>query len=421
MSPLIWAIQGRRLDRVACAAAYVIGAEVLWRMARVPLYWEFGKYAVGGVLLVAAIRAGRSTPPLLSSLYFLLLIPSAAITFLNDSPGAARDYISFNLSGPFALAAAAWFFSQIHLSPGRLRHVLLSLLVPLISISSLTLFSILTAGSIVFTTESNLATSGGFGPNQVSAALGLGSLIACAIVASSGISAGFRPLLLALGLTFAAQSMLTFSRGGIYNAAAAGAIVFLFLLQDARSRAAVATVTVVVLVALPTLVMPRLDAFTDGALSARFASFDLTNRGELAKLDLEIWRDNTLLGVGPGQAGYYRERTGRYAAAHTEYTRMLAEHGLLGLVSMLLLVTAVAQNVGRIADTRTRALVAGLAGWALIFMLDKAMRTAAPAFLLGLSFTGSCAVTHVSSIATVPGRRLLQTAFGARRILGAGR
>ena len=142
----VWACKARNLDRVACAAAYIVGAEVLWRMARVPLFWEFGKYAVGCVLLVAAIRAGRATAPLLSSLYFVLLIPSAALTVLNDSPGSARAYISFNLSGPFALAAAAWFFSQIRLTPDRLLRVLLSALIPLISISSLTIFSILTAG-----------------------------------------------------------------------------------------------------------------------------------------------------------------------------------------------------------------------------------------------------------------------------------
>ena len=412
----VWACKARNLDRVACAAAYIVGAEVLWRMARVPLFWEFGKYAVGCVLLVAAIRAGRATAPLLSSLYFVLLIPSAALTVLNDSPGSARAYISFNLSGPFALAAAAWFFSQIRLTPDRLLRVLLSALIPLISISSLTIFSILTAGSIVFTTESNLATSGGFGPNQVSAALGLGALIAFATAASSGTAASFRLLMLLVGLLFAGQSMLTFSRGGIYNAAAAGAIAFVFLLRDARSRVALAAVAIVVLVALPVVVMPRLDAFTDGALSARFSSFDLTNRGELAKLDLDIWGDNTLLGVGPGQAGYYRERAGRYAAAHTEYTRMLAEHGLFGLVSMLLLFASVVLNVRRISDARVRALIAALAGWALVFMLDKAMRTAAPAFMLGLAFTGHSAAAAFSRAIAAPGRRLLLAPHGVRRI-----
>jgi hypothetical protein len=416
-----WAIQGRPLDRVACAAAYIVGAEVLWRMARVPLFWEFGKYAVGGVLLIAAVRAARAHAPLLSSLYFLLLIPSAALTVLNDSPGDARAYISFNLSGPFALAAAAWFFAQITLTTARLRRILLSAVIPLLSISTLTLFSILTAGSIVFTTESNLATSGGFGPNQVSASLGLGALIAVATAASAGTPAVLRMGLLMLGVVFAGQSMLTFSRGGIYNAAAAGAVAFVFLLQDARSRLAVALVSVAILVALPLVVMPRLDAFTGGALSARFASFDLTNRGELAQLDVKIWQDNTLLGVGPGQAGYYRERAGRYAAAHTEYTRMLAEHGMFGLVSILLLIAAVIHNIRATPDVRVRALLAGLAAWALIYMLDKAMRTAAPAFMLGLTFGGGYVAQQLVQRTAVPIRRVMQTAHATRRFVGADR
>ena len=42
---LYWATNRRfKLDRVVLAVAYIVGAEVLWRMAGVPIFWEFGKY-----------------------------------------------------------------------------------------------------------------------------------------------------------------------------------------------------------------------------------------------------------------------------------------------------------------------------------------------------------------------------------------
>jgi hypothetical protein len=47
---------------------------------------------------------------------------------------------------------------------------------PAVSIAALALFGILTNPDITFNTESNFATSGGFGPNQVSSMLGLGAL-----------------------------------------------------------------------------------------------------------------------------------------------------------------------------------------------------------------------------------------------------
>src|SRR5205085_6313093 len=39
------------LVRVAEVAAYIVGAEVLWRMTRVPIFWEFGKYSVAIIMM----------------------------------------------------------------------------------------------------------------------------------------------------------------------------------------------------------------------------------------------------------------------------------------------------------------------------------------------------------------------------------
>ena len=38
-------LAGRRFDRVAAWGAYVAGAEVIWRMTRADVFWEYGKYA----------------------------------------------------------------------------------------------------------------------------------------------------------------------------------------------------------------------------------------------------------------------------------------------------------------------------------------------------------------------------------------
>ena len=70
------------------------------------------------------------------------------------------------------------FFSSIQLSPAQLRWVAISLLAPIISIATVAAYSLQAALADpefdFYGGSSNAAASGGFGPNQVSAILGLG-------------------------------------------------------------------------------------------------------------------------------------------------------------------------------------------------------------------------------------------------------
>src|SRR5207302_11017891 len=57
--------------------AYMVGAEVLWRMCRAPVPWEFAKHAIWFVSLVSLLRSGPISTSLLPVLYLGLLIPAA--------------------------------------------------------------------------------------------------------------------------------------------------------------------------------------------------------------------------------------------------------------------------------------------------------------------------------------------------------
>ena len=72
-----------------------------------------------------------------------------------------------------------------------------------------------------------------------------------------------------------------------------------------------------------------------------------------------------------------------------DIARLLAEHGLLGLAAGLLLLVMAAQRFLYIRQMRSvaaKALIAPMVIWALLYMIDKAMRLVAPAFTFGLSF-----------------------------------
>ena len=173
-----------RLDIAAAAAAYITGAEVLWRMTNASIFWEYGKYATLLIFTIGIFRTGLQKISI-PFLYFLLLVPSTIFTAEASSFADARNELSFNLSGPLALFASICFFSGKTLNRHQFGRILIALVAPIIGIVCIAIYSTLSASQISFTDESNWITSGGYGPNQVSAMLGLGALALVLFIISS--------------------------------------------------------------------------------------------------------------------------------------------------------------------------------------------------------------------------------------------
>lgn len=380
---LAWAVSKRKtMQDVACIGAYIMGAEVLWRMTRANVFWEYGKYATAAVFLVALLSRKQTNKPALAFIYFLLLLPSAVLTFTSLPLNLARMYVSFNLSGPFALMVCSWFFANLELTKEDIHRLWRTALGPIVGIASIALYSILTATEIYFEDASNFVTSGGFGPNQVASALGLGALFAFLYILTEEKHRHFKAIMFVLMLFLVSQSALTFSRGGLWIAAISGLVVFLYLVRDKRTRFRALSVTILSFVIGQYVLLPQLDAFTGGALLVRFRDLSPTRRDRLAREEIAIFIEYPFLGVGPGMAKLYRSSS----STHTEITRLLAEHGLFGLVSLFLLLAMGWQNFQRGRSTQSRGIVAGMVVWSLVYMLGNAMRTVAPSFAFGLSF-----------------------------------
>jgi O-antigen ligase len=372
-------------ELIGCVLAYVVGAEVLWRMTTDRLPWELGKYAVMGFAAIGLVRVHSLRGLVLPLLAFALLLPSAALTIVDFGMEEARQQISFNLSGPCALALAAAFFASVNPSLRRLSQILLALIAPVVSIGAVALFGILTTSDLAFNTESNFQTSGGFGPNQVSATLGLAALFCVLTLATTRAGWAYRALMFATLAWLATQSALTFSRGGLYAAVGAALAAVLCLVQDRRLRIRVLMLVALIWVVGSYMVWPRLDEFTGGTLSQRFAETDFTRRDDLGAEDLAAWNDNPVFGVGPGRSSFVHEEG---IIAHTEFTRLLAEHGLFGVVWMALMLLFSAKRCLVATPGRHRAFALGMITWAALFMSNSAMRTAAPSLVFGLAFAG---------------------------------
>jgi hypothetical protein len=374
-----------RVDRAAQAAAYIAGAEVLWRMTSSGVFWEFGKYAV---VLIFCVAIGRNpawrVPPLALS-YFVVLLPSCVMTLLALNFEEARKQMSFNLSGPLALAVSVWFFANFRMGRRECSKILLAYLAPLVSVVTITMISTYFSGPIVFGTNSNFATSGGFGPNQVASSLGLGVLFGLLVLAfAPGLAMGGRLVVLSLVVACGMQSAMTFSRSGLLLALQAGLVGVLFLRQDLKAVLRIALWVVAGYVLVAYLVSPALDSFTGGALGRRFESTNLSHRDDLVMADIAIWLENPIGGSGPGAAKSERAaRTHSSSIAHTEFSRLLSDHGLFGIVAMGLLCAMGLQMLRRADPGGPRAFVAVMLAWSLVYMAVNGMRLVAPSLLLG--------------------------------------
>ena len=385
---MFWAFQKRtKLDRVALVVAYLIGAEVLWRMAKIPVPWEFGKYGSAAIIFIALMNRRPFKVPHLPLVYFLVLIPACIIPFVELDVSNARGQISSNLSGPLLLAVSCWFFANIKITPLRLRRLMFAILIPLLSVASATLFYTVTAENIQFTSESNFATSGGFGPNQVSAMLGLGVFVAVCCLVNFKVDTKFKVFIGTAAVFFAAQSALTFSRSGIYSAVGASLALVFFQFRNLGEGLKRLMPILALTAVFFWFVFPALDDFTDGKLLERFEDTGTSNRVEIAQSDLEIFFEYPIWGAGVGLADEYRRRLYGYGAGtHTEFSRLVSEHGIFGVAALISLSAMAIVNIKRQQSIFGRALVVGVSVWCVLFMINAGMRLAAPSYLWGMTF-----------------------------------
>lgn len=381
---LVVVIQPYKVERVAYVCAYIAGAEVLWRMAGASILWEVGKYAVSALFLLAIFRSRRLSAPALPFLYFGLLLPSVVPLLYDPTLTTLRKDVSFNLSGPFSLMACTWFFSRLNISRRDLCKLLVVCLAPIVAIAAMAVLGIISAEHVTFGSSSNVETSGGFGPNQVSSVLGLGVLAALLYVASGEGNLVSQIFMMLVAIFLAAQSAITFSRGGLYSTAGSVLIAILFLAGDSRKslRFVLSIVPIAAIGAF--VVWPALNNYTGGKLEARFENTKASGREEIAEGDFELWNEHPVLGVGPGQSK--RERNTHHGiVAHTEYTRLFAEHGTLGLAALVILLLMGVVAVSKAPTAYSKAVTASLSSWSYLYMLHAGMRLVMPAFILGLA------------------------------------
>jgi hypothetical protein len=383
-----------RNNEALVAAAYIVGSEVFLRMTDGNPLYEISKYGVMIFVFIGMYFSGFSKGAAPYWTFLLLLVPSIVIsTFALDLGTDIRRAIVFNISGPVCLGIASLYTYRRRIPLEDTNSILLSMGLPIIScMVYLTLYTP-NVRDVVTSTQSNFETSGGFGPNQVATILGLGMFIFFSRIILDSKSK-FQILInvfIALNITY--RGMLTFSRGGMITGFLMIVLLLLFLYFKSNFGGRVKLNYIVVLLALAMFATWSYTSFqTGGLIDKRYANQDakgrvkesqLTGREEIAMDEINIFLKNPIFGVGVGKGVEVRKiDTPGAALSHDEITRMLAEHGSLGIMALLILFFT--PLILYIENKFNMFLLCFVVFW-LLTINHAAMRTAAPAFVYSLS------------------------------------
>jgi hypothetical protein len=383
-----------RNNEALIAAAYIVGSEVFLRMTNGNPLYEISKYGVMVFIFIGMYFRGFSKGAAPYWFFLILLVPSIVISTFELNLGTdIRKAIAFNISGPVCLGLASLYTYRRKISLEETNNILLSMGLPIVTcMVYLTLYTP-NVRDIITSTQSNYETSGGYGPNQVATILGLGMFVFFSRIILDSKSK-FQILInvfLALNITY--RGMITFSRGGMITGFLMIVLLLIFLYFKSNFAGKVKLNYIIVLLVIALIATWSYTSFqTGGLIDKRYANQDaagrakksqLTGREEIAADEINIFLKNPIFGVGVGKGVEVRKLdTPGAALSHDEITRMLAEHGSLGVLALLILFFT--PLVLYIENKFNMFLLCFVVFW-LLTINHAAMRTAAPAFVYSLS------------------------------------
>jgi len=381
-------------NEVLYIAAYLVGVEVFLRMTGGNFNNEFVKVNVIFFMLLGMIYSNFSSNAFLYWFFLILLIPGILITATVFNPSIdIKKSLVFNLSGPVCLAISSIYMFKRRILFSDLQNILIAMALPIVSTTVYLFLFNPSVRDVVTGTQSNFETSGGFGPNQVSTALGLGMFIfftQLVLFSKSKMTIVINSFLL---LFIAYRGIVTFSRGGIITAVVMIVCLLFLLYRFSNAKGKSKFVLVFILTGFMAVGVWTYSSFqTRGLIEKRYANQDargrekkdrLGGREQIMNEEVKLFLENPILGVGAGMGKQIRKETfGEEVASHNEITRMFSEHGLFGIFGLLILF--VTPFIMYINNRQHLYFLSFFVFW-LLTINHAAMRTAAPAFVYAMS------------------------------------
>ena len=265
------------------------------------------------------------------------------------------------------------------------------MLLPLCSMISYLYFRTPDLKEIVFASTANFETSGGFGPNQVATAIGLGIFTITTFILTRRKLTGYFFLDYILLVYFIYRGLLTFSRGGVFTVAGALIVFSFFYLLHKRVSIGVFFKYILTAAFFILAIWLYTSDITGGMLNNRYTGKnasgvqkkDITSgRADIFAVQFENFLVNPL-GIGVGNGKYERKKRLKKvtSTSHSEIGRLLEEHGYIGLLLLIILTTI---PFFRSTNYQRAFIISFYVFWFLTIN-HSAMRIALPGFIYGLS------------------------------------
>ena len=378
-------------------SAYIAVSDVPLRASGGALLWEIGKAGIVMFLLLGIISERNRTRkiPKEAILMFLLLIPGAIITFTWSD--RVREDLTFNLSGIVCLLISMTYFYHRTISYSTLKRMFSYSLLPVITLGMVLFYRTPDIRTIEFTSSANFVTSGGFGPNQVATILGYGWLLILVLITMQEKVTASKWITYAILAFFLYRSLFTFSRGGNLAALLALTSFVWIYMKSEQKRVNISRSfrSLIIFGILAVSVVVTINTITGGMFENRFTGKTTygeqreditTGRADIMALDYELFVENPL-GVGAGGSSYFRRMQFQDEhASHNEFTRLLSEHGIFGVIIILMMLIKPITFNRKIPEGENRAYCMMFFVLCVMSMMHSGCRTALPEFIYGLSF-----------------------------------
>lgn len=377
-------------NEVFYAAAYVVGSEVFLRTTFGNPIHEYGKYFVMLFMFLGMFYSGITKKINPYWVYLLLLIPSVLIGFYTIDFDV-RKKIIFDILGPVTLGICSLYTYKRKITTLELNNILLALGLPVIACCTFLFLKYPIDVKVILNTESNYYLSGNYAPNQMATVLGLGTFVFFLRMLVIKTSNKILALNILITSCIYYRGLMTFSRGGTITGIAMVLILLFFVYINHKKHTPVQLKYGLMCLIFPAMFV--LGSYqTDGLLlkryinqnpSGTFKSHEVNGREDMAMEEIELFKENPGMGIGVGEVKEIRKtEQGISVSSHNEVTRLLAEHGILGLFSLMILIGF--PVLIYFGNKQNFYLFSFFAFW-LLTVNHSGMRIAAPAFVYALT------------------------------------
>jgi len=384
-----------RIQKFIPFLVYICSFEVFGRMLKAYPYipWEVSKYLMISSFIILLLINKIKTPSRIGLLIILLLIPGVLIDL---SSQVNLELLINNLFGITSLALLLIIIKDYSIAKQDFDSILRLLWYSTIPTLIYVIIRTPELALLNFTLNANFEATAGFGSNQVASILGIGMFLSFYAWMNKHLFSGNHSLDgLFIGL-FAYQGFLTFSRGGmvvvliaivVYYILFRSSNFYLDIIKIRKLRPFFFFASAIIIIFSTFLFIQNI---SDGNITKRYSGDTsatlsgakiktintiTTGRYGLFIEDLNLWYKNFIFGTGVGASKFLRGNGLNGISPHTEISRLLAEHGIFGLIIILLMLGLVYRSYHINKSSAYRGILVCLGLIAIGTAMHSAMRT----------------------------------------------